>query len=92
MVTREEMALILRRIAQLLELQGENPFKVRAYSQGADAVEGYCGDIVDQAFRGELQGIPGIGEALSKKLHELAVTGRLEFWEKLRAPYPDTIF
>lgn len=92
MITRQEMTQILRRIALLLELQGENPFKVRAYVQGADAVEAYSGDLVEIARRGELQGIPGIGEALSKKLHELATTGRLEFWERLRSSYPDTVF
>lgn len=92
MITRQEMTQILRRIALLLELQGENPFKVRAYVQGADAVESYSGDIVEKARLGELQGIPGIGEALSKKLHELATTGCLEFWERLRSSYPDTVF
>lgn len=92
MITRQEMTQILRRIALLLELQGENPFKVRAYVQGADAVEAYSGDFVEIARRGDLQGIPGIGEALSKKLHELATTGRLEFWERLRSSYPDTVF
>lgn len=92
MVTREEMAQTLRQIAQLLELQGENPFKVRAYLQGAEAVETFSGDIAERARRGELAGIPGIGEALSKKLHELAGTGRLDFWEKLRVQYPESIF
>lgn len=86
------MVRILRRIALLLELQGENPFKVRAYAQGADAVESCADDIVERARAGELAGIPGIGEALTKKLHELAATGRMEFWEKLRAGYPESVF
>lgn len=92
MMTREEVARIFERIALLLEVKGENPFKIRAYRQGAEAVLNFGGDIVGEAARGALGNVPGLGEALRQKLEELARTGRLEFYEKLRAEFPETIF
>ena len=91
-VTRERLVEVLEEIALLLEIQGENPFKVRAYRQGAEIVSGYDGDIVALAREEKLEGIKGIGEALRDKLHELATTGELEFHKKLRASYPDSFF
>ena len=91
-VTRECLVDVLEEIALLLEIQGENPFKVRAYRQGAEIVAGHDGDIVALAREQKLDGIKGLGEALRDKLHELASTGRLEFHEKLRAGYPDGFF
>lgn len=91
-MNREDLAKTLESIALLLELKGENPFKIRAYRTGAETVMQFPGDIVEQAREGDLKGIKGIGEALQQKLHELASTGKLEYWEKLRAEFPDTIF
>ena len=86
------MAETLEQIALLVEVKGENPFKVRAYRHGAEAVETHAGDIVARAAANDLEGIPGLGEALRDKLHELATTGKLEFFEKLRSEFPPTIF
>jgi DNA polymerase (family 10) len=91
-MTRETLAEVLEKIAQLLELKGENPFKIRAYRTGAEVVMAHAGDIVGLAREGQLEGIKGIGEALRDKLHELATTGQLGFYEKLRAEFPDTLF
>lgn len=91
-MTREQLIDTLEKIALLLELKGENAFKVRAYRQGAEAVESFVGDIVARAQANELTGIPGLGDALRQKLHELASTGKLEFYETLRAEFPETIF
>ncbi len=91
-MTRENLAEVLEEIALLLELKGENPFKIRAYRQGAETVRNFDGEIVELAEKNELTGIKGIGEALRDKLHELASTGRLEFHEKLRAGFPAGIF
>ncbi|MES2708875.1 MAG: DNA polymerase/3'-5' exonuclease PolX [Verrucomicrobiota bacterium] len=90
--TREQLIDTLEQIALLLELKGENPFKVRAYRTGAETVRTYPGDIIKLAADNELAGIKGIGEALRSKLHELAATGGLGFFEKLRAEFPATIF
>jgi DNA polymerase (family 10) len=91
-MNREEMAGVLEKIALLLELKGENPFKVRAYRQGAEIVLAMEEDVVELAKNDELKGIKGIGEALRDKLGELAKTGRLEFYEKLKEEFPPTIF
>lgn len=91
-MTRETMAGVLEEIALLLELKDENPFKVRAYRQGAETVRNFDGDIVELAAKQELKGIKGIGDALRDKLHELAATGRLEFHENLRAEFPVGLF
>ncbi|MEI7928603.1 MAG: DNA polymerase/3'-5' exonuclease PolX, partial [Verrucomicrobiales bacterium] len=79
-------------IAQLLELKGENPFKIRAYRQGAEIVRSFDGDIIALARDNQLDGIKGIGEALRDKLHELATTGTLGFHQKLRAEFPEGLF
>lgn len=91
-VTRESLAEVLEEIALLLEIQGENPFKTRAYRQGAEIVRGFDGDIVQRAKDNDLGGIKGIGDALQQKLHELATTGTLAFHQNLRSQYPDTFF
>ena len=91
-VTRDTLVKTLEEIALLLELKGENPFKTRAYRNGADIVQNFDGDIVELAAKNELTGIKGIGEALQQKLHELASTGSLEFSQNLRAEFPDTLF
>ena len=91
-MTSEDMAETFRRIALLLELKGENPFKTRAYNTGADVVESFPGDIVALAKANELKGIKGLGDALQDKLHEMATTGKLEFFEKLKAEFPAGIF
>lgn len=91
-MTREKIAEVLEEIALLLELKDGNPFKVRAYRQGAETVRNYDGEIVELAEKNELTGIKGIGEALRDKLHELASTGKLEFYENLRAEFPAGLF
>ena len=91
-MTRDQLADILEEIALLLELKGENPFKIRAYRNGAETVRQFSGDIVKLAKDGELKGIKGIGDALQQKLHELASTGKLEYYESLRAEFPETLF
>lgn len=91
-MTREAAADIFHRIALLLDLKGENPFKIRAYKTGAEIVESYPGDIMQLAAENQLKGVKGLGEALLDKLHEMAVTGRLEFYETLKAQFPEGLF
>ncbi|MBK8090524.1 MAG: DNA polymerase/3'-5' exonuclease PolX [Verrucomicrobiaceae bacterium] len=91
-MTRQDAAAIFERIATLLELKGENPFKTRAYRAGAEIVESYSGDIMKMAAENQLAGIKGLGEALRDKLHEMATTGKLVFYEKLRSEFPETLF
>ncbi|QYM80242.1 DNA polymerase/3'-5' exonuclease PolX [Horticoccus luteus] len=85
-MTKNEIAEILDEIGMLLELQGENPFKVRAYVAGARAVEAMEGaDLARLVEAGELKSVKGIGDALALKIAELHTTGRLGFYEKLKA-------
>jgi DNA polymerase (family 10) len=91
-MTRGKLVEVLEEIAVLLDLKGENPFKIRAYRQGAEAVETFDGDILELARTNQLTGIKGIGEALRDKLHELASTGKLEFHDALKAEFPAGIF
>jgi len=85
-MTKNEIADVLEQIGVLLELKGENPFKVRAYQSGARALEAIEeADLRRLVEAGELQSVKGIGEALAQKIAELYTTGRLEFFEKLKA-------
>lgn len=91
-MTRDTLADVLDEIALLLELKNENPFKIRAYRQGAETVRNFDGDIVQLAQDNQLDGIKGIGEALREKLHELAFTGTLAFHQNLRSEFPPGLF
>ncbi len=85
-MTKNEIADVLSEIGTLLELRGENPFKVRAYQAGARTLEGIEEvDLARLIVQNELQTVKGIGEALGKKIAELHTTGRLEFYDKLKA-------
>ena len=83
-MNKNAIAGILNEIGILLELKGENPFKVRAYHAGARALEALEDDLGAVIAEGRLQAIKGIGDALAKKITELQATGRLGFYEQLR--------
>src|SRR5881396_3939889 len=90
-MTREEIAGILEQIATLLELKGENPFKVRAYTNAARAIETFGGNIPDLQDEEALAKIPGIGKSIAEKIKELAGTGSIKYLEELRAEFPAAI-
>ncbi len=86
------IAKIFGDIADLLELKGENAFKIRAYQKAARAIEHYPKEIKIMLDEGEgLQGIPGVGEAIAKKTTELVTTGKLGYYENLKAEFPQGI-
>jgi DNA polymerase (family 10) len=91
-ITRDHLAEVLEEIALLLELKGENTFKIRAYRNGSEIVQSFDGDIVQRARENDLKGIKGIGEALQQKLHELASSGLLAFHQNLRNEFPEGLF
>ncbi len=85
-MTKNEIADVLTEIGTLLELKGENPFKVRAYQTGARTLEAIEEAELTRLIAEEQLGtIKGFGEALVQKITELHTTGRLEFFEKLKA-------
>jgi DNA polymerase (family 10) len=85
---KEEVSAILEEIGFLLELKGENPFKVRAYYNAARAIKSLEGSLEEVVQRGELRQIKGIGEALGKKISELVTTGSLPYYEGLKESVP----
>ncbi len=85
-MTKNEIADVLGEIGVLMELKGENPFKVRAYQNGARVLEAIEeAELARLIADDELKSVKGIGEALVQKITELHETGRLEFFEKLKA-------
>ena len=85
-MTKNEIADVLAEIGTLLELKGENPFKTRAYQAGARALEAIEDEELAALIREErLKSVKGIGDALAQKIGELHATGKLEFFEKLKA-------
>lgn len=82
------IAAVLDEIAQLLELSGENPFKIRAYHAGARLLETLTDDLDALIASGGLAEKPGIGEALADKIAKLRRDGRLDFLDRLRASLP----
>uniref|UniRef100_UPI00404A1F74 DNA polymerase/3'-5' exonuclease PolX n=1 Tax=Cephaloticoccus sp. TaxID=1985742 RepID=UPI00404A1F74 len=85
-MTKNEIAELLNEIGVLLELKGENPFKIRAYQSGARALEAIEeSELARLIAAEELDSVKGIGDALAQKITELHTTGKLQFLEKLRA-------
>jgi DNA polymerase (family X) len=85
------IADVLEKIATLLELKNENPFKIRAYTNAARSLETWGGNIADLGNEEVLEKIPGIGKAIAAKIKELVETGSLKFFEELRAEFPADI-
>lgn len=82
------VANILYMIADLLDLKGEIFFKTRAYRMAAQTIEALDEDIETLTNQGRLESIPGIGEALAKKITEIVKTGKLEYLERLKTEVP----
>ena len=76
---------ILEEIAVLLELKGDNPFKVRAYTTGARALETLEADLEELIEQDKLSSVKGIGAALAEKIETLYNTGELDYYKNLRS-------
>ena len=83
-----QVAEVLVNIATLLELKGENPFKTRAYQDAARTIETLSEPLDKVVAEARLGDIKGIGEALQQKITELVTTGRLQYYEDLKAATP----
>jgi len=90
-MTNEQIADILSNIARLLQLKGENPFKLRAYENAARVIESYPGSIASVAAAGGLEEIEGIGKAIAEKITTLSATGHLEYYDHLKEEFPADI-
>ncbi len=83
-MNNQDIANIFYRIAEILEIQGENPFKIRAYIKAAQTVESYTRELSEIKDTEELKELPGIGEKIALKIKEMIETGKLEMYEKLK--------
>ena len=84
-----EIAGILKEIGIFLELKGENPFKTRAYQNGARTLENLSEPLEVLIEEERLGKIKGIGSALADKITELATTGKLGYYDKLKSSIPE---
>lgn len=87
-MNKDQVAAVLNEIAVLLELKGENPFKSRAYINGARVLESLSEPLEKLVAEKRLGEIPGFGDALQKKVTELVTTDRLGYYEDLKASIP----
>jgi len=88
-MTNSEIASIFNDIVEMLKLKKDNIFKIRAYEKVARAIRELTEPVEKLVAEGRLKEIPGAGEAITKKLTELVTTGKLAFYEKLKAEFPE---
>ncbi|MFB3092529.1 MAG: helix-hairpin-helix domain-containing protein, partial [Dehalococcoidia bacterium] len=91
-VTNEEISELFEDMASLLEMKGDVIFKIRAYQRAARTIS-QLPQSLELAVRQEqeLKKIPGIGDAISKKIYEYVTTGHLAAYERLKADLPDGV-
>ncbi|HUP83214.1 MAG TPA: DNA polymerase/3'-5' exonuclease PolX [Candidatus Limnocylindria bacterium] len=87
----DELARIFYEIGDMLEIQGEVAFKTGAYRRAADNIAHSATDVAAAYRTGNPPQIAGVGKAIDEKLAELADTGRLRYYERLRADVPPSV-
>ena len=84
-----EIVQVFQDIAILLELKRENPFKIRAYQKVVRSIKHLPVEVEQLVAEDRLKEVPGAGEAITKKITELVTTGKLDYYEKLKAEFPE---
>ena len=84
-----EIVKIFRDIAKILEIKGDNPFRIRAYERAAQNIEGLSDDIENFIKEDRLTEIPGIGKYLSDRIKEFVKTGKIKIYEELKKSIPE---
>ena len=87
-MTNHEIALRFQRIADTLEIQGENPFKVRAYRRAVETIDELVEPLSEIAERGGLEEIEGFGEAIVAKTRDFLNTGTTKLYEQIKDAVP----
>jgi len=88
-VDNKGLARVLREIGDLLDIKGENSFRIRSYRMGADSVEAHSQDVAALVGRGEdLRTIEGVGEGIAAKIREIVETGDCDYHRKLLDEVP----
>src|SRR5438093_6623184 len=93
-MTNEEIARRFNRMAALMEVRGEDSFRIRSYRMAAEAIETWptqMKEIADEQGLSGLLEIPGVGKALAGKIVELIETNTFDAWERLTAATPATV-
>ncbi len=85
---KKQIAAILKEMAVLMEIRGDNPFKVRAHENAARILEGLNADIKDVVESGEITKIKGIGKGTADKITTLLNEGKLNEYDELKAAIP----
>jgi len=86
---KKSVAKIIKEIGVILDLKGDNPFKTRAYHNGARIVESLTDNLKDLVESGEIANLKGIGKALSDKITTMVQTGNLPYYEELKSSIPE---
>ncbi|MFQ6042607.1 MAG: helix-hairpin-helix domain-containing protein, partial [Candidatus Poribacteria bacterium] len=89
---KKSVSDILEQIGSMLELKGESSFRARAYYSAARIISGLDVPLETLITGNRLKEVRGIGKALSAKITELVTTGRLQYYEKLKSSFPETLF
>ncbi len=84
-----EVARVFQDIAVLLELKRENPFKIRAYQKIARSIKHLAVEVEQLVTEDRLKEVPGAGEAITQKITELVITGKLDYYEELKSEFPE---
>lgn len=90
-MTNQQLAKTFTMIADLLEIRGENIYKILAYRKAADSLSNLSQDINDVWKQGKLTEVDGVGKAIAEKIDELLSTGHLQFLDKLEAEVPPSL-
>ncbi|RJX17252.1 MAG: DNA polymerase/3'-5' exonuclease PolX [Ammonifex sp.] len=85
---KSEVCAIFRDMAEMMEILGEDVYRIRAYQRAARSIENTSADIMDLAARRELTKIPGVGRELAGKIEEILATGTLRKYEELKERVP----
>ena len=93
-MTNEQIARRFNRMASLMEVRGEDSFRIRSYRMAAEAIETWPAEMStiakDEGIAGLLE-IPGVGKAIGGKIVELLGKGTFDAWERLTAETPETV-
>jgi DNA polymerase (family 10) len=90
----EEIARRFNRMASLMEVRGEDAFRIRSYRMAAEAIETWptsMSEIVAADGAAGLQEIPGVGKAIAGKIVELLESGTFDAWQRITAETPETV-
>jgi DNA polymerase (family 10) len=93
-MTNQEIADVFHRLANLMELRQDDPFRIRSYRTAAETIEDWPKPLAEVAADGDgaaLRELPGIGAAISQKILDLLATGSFKTYQEITAEIPDTV-